>query len=227
MRYQWIDAKWSLSYSELKNALLKNTYTEETGSGFILDEAYRTNKLVGRYIQKEIKTIESHSPLGGIEKYSQIIYQNHSFQIDMDSPYSLLLINPPRSSIPLTSALGKATFFRISIQSPSISLTRWLDLIQLNVKKYSLKKLDISHIQLSNNILVNISLKGDDNLIEELKKIPNNTSGKIIRAEFSFSTKNGEGKATITHQGVVKMHNTIADHHLLSILSTTLNQLSE
>jgi hypothetical protein len=226
MRYQWVDAVWRLDHSELKNALLKNAYTEEVGSGFILDEAYRNNKLSGRYIQKEVKTIESRSPLGHIEIYFQTIYQDYSFQIDMDSPYSLLLIDPPRSSIPFTSALGRVTFFRVSIQSPSINLVKWLDLIQLNLKKYSLKKLDITQVKLSNNIIGNLSLKGEGDLLAELKNIPNNTSGKIIRAEFSFYTEDGEGKATITHQGVVKMYNTLTDHHLLPILSNTLNQLS-
>jgi hypothetical protein len=225
MRYQWVDAVWRLDYSELKNALLKHPYTEEAGSGFILDEAYRNNKLSGRYIQKEVKTIESRSPLGHIETYFQIIYQNHSFQIDMDSSYSLLLIDPPRSSIPLTSALGRATSFKISIQSPSINLVTWLDLIRLNLKKYSLQKLDIAQVKLSNNIIGNLSLKGDGDLLEELKKIPNNTSGKIIRAEFYFSTEDGEGRATLTHQGVAKIHSTITDHHLPSILFSTLNKL--
>ncbi|MDD5395074.1 MAG: hypothetical protein PHE17_18800 [Thiothrix sp.] len=227
MRYQWVDAVWRLDYSELKNALLKHPYTEEAGSGFILDEAYRNNKLSGRYIQKEVKTIESRSPLGYIETYFQTIYQNHSFQIDMDSPYSLLLIDPPKSSIPLTSALGRATSFKISIQSPSINLVTWLDLIRLNLKKYSLQKLDIAQVKLSNNILGNLSLKGDGDLLEELKKIPNNTSGKIIRAEFYFSTEDGEGRATITYQGVAKVHNTSINRYFIQILKNTLNDVAK
>lgn len=225
MKYQWVNAVWRLSYSELKQVLLKNTYIEEAGSGFILDEAYRNNKISGCYIRKEIKKIESCSPLGHIEIFFQTIYQNHFFQIDMESPYSLLLIDPPRSSLPLTSALGRATFFKFSSETPSINLVIWLDLIRLKLKKYSLRKLDITQVKLSNNILGNLSLKGEGDLLAELKNIPNNTSGKIISAEFSFYTDDGEGRATITHQGVVKMHNTIAEHYLLPILSKTLNDL--
>ena len=225
MRYQWVDAIWKLDYSELKNALLKNFYTEEAGFGFILDEAYHNKKLSGRYIQKEVKDIEICSPLGMKDIYSQVVYNSYSFKIDLSSRYSLLLVDPPRSSIPLTSALSKATFFRVSIKSPVIDLVVWLDLIKLSLEKYSLKKIEVSQIMISPNILGNLNLKGDGDLLAELKHISNNNSGKIIRAEFSFSTPNGEGRATITHQGVVKMSNSLSDHHLLPILLNSLESL--
>lgn len=223
MRYQWVNTSWGLTYNELKQSLLKTSYDEKKGSGFLLDEAYREGKLSGRYIQKETNTIEVTSPLGKTETYQQTVYQTYQFKIDMSQAYSLLLINPPRSSLPLTTALAKLTTHRLSIKTAEIDLVKWLDCTSPYFKRVILKKLDITQLQLNKDIVGTLTLRGSGDLLSELKRLPNSQSAKITKAEFSFQTEYGLGTATITHRGIAKMHTTLTDQHLLPVLIKTIN----
>lgn len=226
MRYQWVDADWGLTFADLKNSLLKNSYDESRGSGFILDEAYREGKLAGRYIKKETKTIAAISPLGHSETYLQTFYETYQFQIDMSQNYSLLLVNPPRSSLPLSTALAKATEFKLSIKTADINLLQWMNCISPTLKKLVLKKLDVTQLQINKDIIGTLTLRGTGDILNELERLPNSGSAKITRAEFSYSTEFGVGIATITNRGIAKMHSPFTDQNLFPVLSKTINSLT-
>lgn len=226
MRYQWVDAKWGITTKELKHALLQHGYDETTGNGFMLDTAYQEDKLAGRYIQKEIKTLSVTSPLGKTETYRQTHYQTYQFQIDRSAAYSLLLVNPPRSALPLTSALAKLAGFRLALSSLQVDPLKWLASITPKLKQVRLTKLEANALPLNVGITGALTLRGEGDLLHELERLPNSHLAKITKAEFSFHTDQGIATATITAQGSAKMHNPLTDHHLLPVLSETIHTLS-
>lgn len=225
MRYQWIDAKWGVTTKELKHALLQHSYDETAGHGFILDEAYQEDKLAGRYIQKEIKTLSITSPLGKTETYRQTHYQTYQFQIDRRATYSLLLINPPRSALPLSSALAKLAGFRLALSPLQIDPLKWLTNTTPKLKQVQLTKLEANALPLNVGITGALTLRGQGDLLHELERLPNSHLAKVTKAEFSFHTDQGIATATLTAQGIAKMHNALTDHHLFPVLSETIHTL--
>lgn len=227
MRYQWLQPTWRLNYNELCKSLLSNSYDDKTGIGFIIDETYRERKISGRYVQRVVNQVKIQNPYGDTESYQQITYQNYGFSIDMDCPYGFLLLNPLRSSVPLMSAIGKATNYKVGTQLIRVDLIQWLECLKQEFSSISINRIDVVNLPLDKGIIGSVSLKGNVDVFKGLEKIPNYEMAKISKIELSFINKDGCGKAIITHQSSVRMMDEQSTYFLLPVLNKTLNKIAK
>ena len=209
MKYHWIKVKWQLSFEELRDALLQEPYTEKEGRGFKLDKAIN-GFLSGRYIIKQTYKEELITPLGLQEVFDRVRYLMYEFEINMENPFSLVLINPPRSIMEFGSALGRVTDHRVVFHSLKFDLIHWVNIIQEDLGNFSIRKLNIINIPFDAGVKASMLLRGTGKLIDLLKKHPNTSKGKITKAEFSFRDEQGVHRASITNQRVLVCDDDIA-----------------
>ncbi|HIO91782.1 MAG TPA: hypothetical protein EYG68_02930 [Leucothrix mucor] len=205
MKYQWFKVDWDLEYKELKKLLLSSPYTETSGKGFVLDEAYVGKTLSGRYIQKNIVWRESSSPYGKIEKSKEVIYITYQFQIDMDNQPSLRLTNPPRSGRIFSTALAIVTHHRVAIHQDKVDLFVAINELKKWLPHFSLLRIDANQIPFTKGASATIILRGKDSLLDAMKQLPQHDKGQLTKIEFTFRSELGEHKILMNNRGRVEI----------------------
>lgn len=107
-----------------------------------------------------------------------------------------------------------------------IQLEDWITLLQKELRHFTLRRLDAIQVPIRNQTMASITLRGNGNLIEDLKELPNSEKAKITRAEFTYMSDYAKHRVTITHQGVATLQDKDTKNEIYPTLFSTLESLA-
>lgn len=223
MRNQWHKVDWALTFEELKNGLLSDSYSESDGQGFFIDNTFPKGNVSGRFVIKKLVTEQSLSPQGFVNEFERSIYSTYHFEINTSNKLSLLVYNSPRGVSELGSALANATDQRVVFYDSKVDLKKWVSELKSRLSGFSLRRVDAVQVGFGETASAAITLRGGGDLISILED--KSDGGKITKVEFSFRSDSGAHNATINNRCGFSCEDKVGQEYLKPILLEQLEAL--
>lgn len=223
MRSQWYKVDWKLSFDELKEGLLRETYSESEGQGFFIDNTFPRGNISGRYVTKKIVIEQSLTPQGFLRDYERSVYATYHFKINTNNNLSLQVSDSPRGVTALGSALSNATDQRVVFYDTNIDPVKLVSLLKEKLSSFILRRIDAINVSFGESSSATVTLRGGGDLISILGQ--KTDGGKITKVVFSFRSDSGMHKASINNRCGVSCDDPYGKEYLKPILLEQLNIL--
>lgn len=223
MRSQWHKVGWNLSFDELRQGLLRDSYSELEGQGFFIDTTFPRGNITGRYVTKRVVTEQSLTPQGFLNEYERSVYATYHFKINTNSQLSLLVYDSPRGVSELGSAFSSATDQRVVFYDANIDLKQWVSKLKKQLNNFSLRRIDAIQVAFGESASATVVLRGGGDLISILDQ--KTEGGKLTKVEFSFRSDSGSHRAAINSRCGFSCDDVNGQAYLEPILFEQLGQL--
>lgn len=205
-RTKWLALSIDRSISEMSDLLNKQTFLRGQSTGFELTDKQR-GKIRGRFIEEIITNELVTDPFGEEILNNVRRYSIFDFQITPLKRHQFLIcINtPPRSLKTFIAALSDIFGFGFAVEPLSIDILAMVQHLrkQSGIKRWTIKKVRMAHIQLNNSSVAKIEVVSDLDAYQDFQKCIDVAEGTLERATVALKDEGIASEIELVSTGVI------------------------
>ncbi|CAB3809693.1 hypothetical protein [Paraburkholderia fynbosensis] len=221
-KYKWANATFGVALTTLGDRLRKVELdlSEDDTEGFRIEERSAT-RIRGVFIERETSLEHISLPTGHEyeEKRSRITVTE--FLVTDGSSLNLLLMNPPRRTLPFFNAVSLATNYRFSVEMLDVDVLKWVQFLERQVGDVSVTYLDCNSIQLSPEVTGRFAFRGTRDVRQEAKRTTKTSDVAVECARCELTAGGYRTTIELLRSGAVKLASP-ASEELLAVIHGSL-----
>jgi hypothetical protein len=169
-RHRWLRAEWPMTVRALAKRVRLQEFTEERGSGFILDRV-RDDEFEARFVERYEYTETISDPYGRELTFDRLEFRQTVFRATTEWP-GLELLDAPRSTLRLTNGLLAASNFELAVSPIDVNVLAWSDELQraLGVEAV-IDSIQVAALAVGDGIKAKVMIKGEKDVRNVCKEM--------------------------------------------------------
>ncbi|MCK4161831.1 hypothetical protein HFK89_05120 [Ralstonia pseudosolanacearum] len=188
-KYKWMSADFGVSLATVGERLRKVEFnlSDDDSEGFRIEER-SVSRLRGVFVERETSIEHFSLPTGHEYEEKRTRVTVTEFVATREASLNMLLVNPPRRTLPFFNAISLATNFRFSVESLDVDVLKWVRSLEREVGDVSVTFLDCNSIQLSPEITGRFAFRGVRDVRTEARRATKaaNVAVECARCELSL-----------------------------------------
>jgi len=222
-KYKWMNATLGISLETLADRMRRMKFDprEDDSEGFRI-EVRRADRITGQFIERETLIEQISLPTGDEyeERRSRITITE--FVVTSSAALNLMLVNPPRRSLPFFNALTEISRSEFSVEAVEVDVLRWIERLEADVGPAQVTFLDCNGIQLSPMVVGRFAFRGSDDVRAEVRKAIRNARPSVENARCELAVDGVRSHIELFKTGAAKLDATLS-RELVSTVSKALS----
>jgi hypothetical protein len=196
-------------------------FTEERGSGFILDRV-RDDEFEARFVERYEYTETISDPYGRELTFDRLEFRQTVFRATTEWP-GLELLDAPRSTLRLTNGLLEASNFELAVSPIDVNVLAWSDELQraLGVEAV-IDSIQVAALAVGDGIKAKVMIKGEKDVRNVCKEMTQGRKHVLEKLQLRITVGGIRTTVVLTNGAGAKVDGIDIPVELIKQLRTSL-----
>lgn len=211
-KFKWMNATLGMSLETLADRMRRMKFDprEDDSEGFRIEER-RADRISGLFIERETLIEQISLPTGDEYEERRSRIAMTQFIVTSDAALNLLLMNPPRRSLPFFNAMTEVSKSEFYVESLEVDVLRWIEQIERRIGVAQVTFLDCNSIQLSPVVVGRYAFRGSNDVRGEMRKAIKNAKPAIESARCELTVDGTRASLELFRTGAAKFDAALSD----------------